>query len=85
MEVAAQLRGAHPEAAGVPQDRLVSNGQLPLHWAAAKQASAKVVETLLCVRPEAARIKDSFGKIPEDYAASEQASEEVVRLLIDAR
>lgn len=50
-------------------------GNLPIHFAAAKQASEKIVRCLLEAYPEGAQQKDEAGKLPLQIAAEKQASE----------
>ena len=61
-----------------------SDGNFPLHWAAAKKASVEVVKLLLDAHPGAAKEKNSDGHFPLHLAAANSESVEVVQLLFDA-
>ena len=64
--------------------RRAQDGHLPLHLAAANQASTEVVLALLSAYPVAAWVADSLGQLPLHHAAANQASAEVVAALLVA-
>ena len=75
-----ELLAAYPEAV----KKKDSNGNTPLHRAAANEAPAEVVELLLAAYPEAAKEKNSDGNTPLHRAAVNKAPAEVVELLLAA-
>ena len=74
------LLDAHPEAA----KQVDCDGWLPLHLAAALQASGFVVQALLDAHPEGAKQEGSDGWLPIHMAAAFQASDAVVKALLVA-
>ena len=62
-----------------------SFGLLPLHLAAATQASAEVVAALLSAHPEGAGVQDKDGWLPLHFAATSEAPCEVAALLRERR
>ena len=74
------LLDAHPEAA----KQVDCDGWLPIHLAAALQASGFVVQALLDAHPEGAKQAGSDGWLPIHLAAAFQATEFVVEALLVA-
>ena len=74
------LLDAHPEAA----NQVDCDGWLPIHLAAAFQATEFVVQALLDAHPEGAKQEGSDGWLPIHLAAAFQASDAVVRALLAA-
>ena len=74
------LLDAHPEAA----NQVDCDGWLPIHLAAALQASEFVVQALLDAHPEGAKQEGSDGWLPIHLAAAFQASDAVVKALLVA-
>ncbi|KAI2512968.1 hypothetical protein MHU86_1514 [Fragilaria crotonensis] len=58
------------------------SGRLPLHHACRKNASERVIRTLLRVYPRAAQIKDDQEKLPIHYACQNGANASVVNVLL---
>eukprot|EP01048_Picozoa_sp_COSAG05_P015635 COSAG05_NODE_1905_length_3849_cov_524.588533_1_plen_576_part_10 len=79
-EVVKLLLEAHAEGASVAD----KHGQLPLHWAVAKQAGVEVVKLLLEAHAEGASVADNYGQLPLHRAVEKQAGTEVVKLLLEA-
>ncbi len=64
--------------------RWMQRGQVPLHVACERGASAVVVNALLAAYPEAVRCRDSAGCLPlHAAAANPECSKDVVALLVD--
>ena len=74
------LLDAHPEAA----NQVDCDGWLPIHLAAAFQATEFVVQALLDAHPEGAKQEGSDGWLPIHLAAAFQASDAVVKALLVA-
>ena len=74
------LLDAHPEAA----NQVNCDGWLPIHLAAAFQATEFVVQALLEAHPEGAKQEGSDGWLPIHLAAAFQASDAVVQALLNA-
>ena len=74
------LLDAHPEAA----NQVDCDGWLPIHLAAAFQATEFVVQALLDAHPEGAKQEGSDGWLPIHLAAAFQASDAVVKALLAA-
>ena len=74
------LLDAHPEAA----NQVDCDGWLPIHLAAAFQATEFVVQALLDAHPEGAKQEGSDGWLPIHLAAAFQASDAVVVALLAA-
>ena len=55
-----------------------SGGSLPIHRAAANQASKAVLLEMLRLHPDSTKEKDSVGDLPIHWAAAKQASEAVL-------
>ena len=74
------LLDAHPEAA----KQVDCDGWLPIHLAAALQASGFVVQALLDAHPEGAKQAGSDGWLPIHLAAAFQATDAIVKALLVA-
>ena len=78
LEVVLELLNAHPDGAAVAKDF----GELPLHCALLRRASAEVVAALLAAHPEGAAVADNCGALPLHYAGWGKASPEVMAALL---